>query len=67
MTFEEAKELIKNSIQEDGSLFEGDLGYLYWSGDDSNNIVLDGEYSATELLAIVTYVNGFKSGETIDK
>lgn len=56
MTYEEAKEVLKDAIADNGGLFN--LGwYLHW-GKGQENAVLDGDFDADELEAIAVYMRG---------
>lgn len=56
-----AREILKGTIgrESDGSSVElYDLtGYIFWSPDNADRIVLDGEFTRAEITAIAWWVN----------
>ena len=54
MTLEQATEILKEAIEEDGGLHSLGHYMAYWSGKDT--IVLDDRFSLEELEAIVVWM-----------
>lgn len=58
MTYQEAKLYLKDSIQSDGGLYDSE-NYLAWN-DQFDEAVLDGRFTAKQLMAIAIYMMGDK-------
>ena len=56
MTFDEAKEHLKDVATEDGGLYS--LGWYLSYNYPSKSAILDGDFSADDLIAIGTFMKG---------